>query len=357
MRSRVLWIILIVVTALLVAAYIVGGRPRPVCQVGGSIVALQADDRGLVWLETAGAGPPPTLSISVLERGDRAPRCIHPERPIRSFALSADHVLVLESDGQRGSLLSVPRSGGQATTLAEGLLRPTSLLLEGTAAYWTETRPAAAPHVWHIPTLLPRAMVCSRPIQSQGAGQAIVAIEAQTDEFQGTLLGLHDGRLYWLDILAATNSDSWSTIRSVPTTGGLTETIARERGVRTALLEADTLYWTAPSEDAGDPLHCCCIRRAVLPQDSPVTLTDWVMAGGSLCRFRGQLYYGAVDGLWAVPDALGTARQVGKRVVTRGLVVGWSGAIYQVAIAPEGDILLRRPLSLGTRLKAAARVP
>jgi len=356
MRSRVLWIILIVATALLIAAYIVGGRPRPVCQAGGSIVALQADDRGLVWLETAGAGPPPTGSISVLERGDRAPRSIHPQRPIRSLALSADQVFVLESDGQRGSLLSIPRSGGQPTTLAEGLLRPAGLLVEGAAAYWTETRPAAAPHVWHIPALLPRTVFCSRPILAEGVEQAITAIESQTDEFQGALLGVDDGRLYWLDVSGADRYGSWSTIRSAPSTGGLAETVAREKGMRTALLEAGTLYWTAPSEDAGDPLQYCCIRRATVPEGSPTTLTDWLMPGGKLHRYRGQLYYAGVDGLWAVSETLGRGRQLGRGIVSHGQAVGWRGSIYGVGLLPEGDVLVRRPLTLGARLKAAARV-
>lgn len=356
MRSRVLCVTLIVVTALLVAAYIVGGRPRPVWQASGSIVALQADDRGLVWLETAGGGPPPTGSIFVRRPGDQAPRPIHPERPIRSFALSADQVFVLESDGQRGSLLSVPRGGGQPTTLAEGLLRPSSLLVEGTAAYWTETRPAAAPHVWHIPALLPRTVVRSQPTQAQGARQAIAAVETQAEQFQGALLGLHADRLYWLDISGSDVHGSWSTIRSVPSTGGLVETVARVRGVRTALLEAGTLYWTASSEDAGDPLQYCCIRQARVPEGSPTTLTDWLIPGGRLHRYGGQLYYAGIDGLWAVPEALGRGRRLRRGIVSHGLAVGWRGSIYGVGLSPEGDVLIQRPLTLGARLKAAARV-
>lgn len=355
MRSRILLALLVVVLlALLLTGYLLGGRARLIYRGAGRIVALRGDDSGLVWLQIEAGEASAAGRIFALGEGSRSAQAIYSEPRAVSLALSGDRVLALATDGESGELLSIPRSGGQPKTIASGLSRPAGLCADGGAVYWTETDAARLPHVWHIPLLLPRTVIRRGSIDGQGDPQALAAIEAAADGFVGSLLGLYGERLYWIDVSGATASGSWSAIRSVPSTGGSVELLVRERGFCNGVLEGDTLHWTAPSQDAGNPLHCCSIRRASVPDGPPVTLTDWLTSGGSLCRCGKRLYYVAVDGLWTVPERLSLPRQIRRSVVSRELAAGWRGAVYEVVPVAEGeDGLLRRPLTAGARLRAA----
>jgi hypothetical protein len=355
MRSRILWVsLLTVVVALVIVAYVLGGRPRPVYEGAGAIAALEADDRGLVWLEGDAASEQPGGRVLALTDGDHSPRAIYSELRAQTLSVNGDHVFIVATGGETGELLSVPRGGGQPQAIAEGLQQPGGLWAGEGAVYWTETVSARFPHVSHMPALLGRTTVHRCPLQGGGGAETLAAVEADGGRFHGELLGVHGDRLHWIEFSGATEGHGWSAIRSVPATGGLVETLVREGGAQTALLDGATLYWTAPSEDAGNPLHYASIRRSSVPEFSPVTLTDWLLPGGRLCRLRNRLYYAAIDGLWAVPERLALPRQMTRAMASRRLAAGWRGALYEVVAGPEGkDRLVRRPVTVGARLRAA----
>lgn len=356
MISRVSLITAFLAAGLVLVGNYVGDRPRVVYHSAKAIVALESDCDGLLWLaksdeDTAG-------SLFALDRGSRSPRLLHPEPRLTEFALAGDRVLAFRAAGQTAELLSLPRAGGEPSELVGGLSRPRGLAADGRAAYWTESRPAAAPHVWHIPVLRPRTCLRACSLAGEGARRTIAVAEADEPSFGGSLLGVHEGRLYWLDTFGRSLGAGWSAIRSVSVDGGQVETVAVEGGRQAALLDESALYWTAPSEDAWAPLAYSCVRRTSLPHIAPVTLTDWLMGGGRLLLAGGQLHYAASDGVWAVPHHLGEPRQLNAAGGGSSLVAGSGGWVYQALSTEEGgSLLLRHPVTLAARLRAAVGLP
>lgn len=343
--------------ALVVVGHVIGGRPRTVWRSTQTIFALESDDEGLFWLaksdpEASGG------SLFAVARGRQSPRVLYRQERLIEMALAGESVLALEADGQAANLLLIPRDGGQPTALARGLRRPGGLAFADGVAYWTETRPALAAHVRHIPVLQFRTWLRACSTDGQGVPRTIGVAEAAADDLGNCLLGVGQGSVYWLHVSGRSYGLGWSALRSVSVNGGRVETAVLERGTQVAILEGDDLYWTAPSEDAGDPRRYRCVRRGSPPRISSVTITDWLMAEGALFALDGRIYYAAPDGIWAVPPHLGEPRLLKPVGSGSAVVTGFRGSVYQ-ALASEGggSMLLRRPVVLRARLRAAVGLP
>jgi hypothetical protein len=275
-----------------------------------------------------------------------------------AIAPAGGQVLALEvpADGRSGALVAIPRVGGPAVTRVAGLSRPQGLVAAGSGAYWTEALPAPSPHVWHVPALAPKVLVRSVALSGNASPRLLAVTEGSPAGFRSTLLGVAGERFYWIDFVGSAGGWGWSVTRAVPLAGGTVEAIRTDQGPQTGLLARGTLYATAPSEDAGDPLRFCCVRRSSPPEAAPTTLTDWLWPGGTLCDVGGRVHYASEDGVWSVPKRLARPRQLRPAIRARGPAVARSGAIYAVLGGPRGSVLLRQPVSPAARLRAAAQL-
>jgi hypothetical protein len=341
---------LLVVLATL--SYVRGGGPQPVYTTAGEIVGLVADDDGLLWLEKPKPDSPGG-ALYALAKGTGAPSCLHRDPRLTEIAAAGDRVFGIELEGDRGAVVAIPRAGGGITRLAENLTRPAGLAEHAGTVYWTETAPAPLKHVYHVPVLEARTTLRAL---AAGGGEphSLAACEGGPAGFQGELVGVHAGRLYWLDRFGQRFAEGWSAVRSVPTAGGVPEALTVQRSVgNDAVLEGGELFFTAPSEDAGQPLSYRCLRRVQVSGGEPETLTDWLPADGRLARYRGTTYCGALDGVWAVPDRLAPPTLLSDSVLTAGkLVAGMGGDLYEVGASAGGNSLYRMPLTLGGRTRA-----
>lgn len=354
MTYRLLTVAILVLLIAGAVAYVIGGRPRVVYQTAGEIVGLTADDRGLLWLERPRGADTPGGGLYALDDGADQPVCLYSGPRVIAFAPAGDRVLALGVTGNAGSVLSIPRSGGEARLLATPLERPGSIASSDGVAYWTEGREAILDHVPHVPVANPRTLIRSAAVGGHAATRTVVAFEADGDSPDDKLLGVDRGRLCWLDRFGERYSGGWAAVRRVATEGGVTETLTTERSVTNdAVLDEGVLYWTAPSEDAGRPQAFRCVRCVPVSGGEPETLTDWLPSLGQLARSDRKTYYGSSGGVWLVPDELSPPRMVGRPVPGSPQVAARNGRMYQALPAEDGWSLCRRPLTSTGRLIVA----
>jgi hypothetical protein len=356
MNLRIALIVLAVVVALTLAAYVRGGFPYEVYRTSRQIVALGSDAHGIYWLEGEADSKTGADTVCVLDGGRGSARRLGTQPGLAAVASSGEALVALQREGEGGAVLVIPRSGAAPVTLAQGLSHPNCIAVYDGAAYWTETFPPLVPHARHIPASQARATLRSVALSGQAAPRSVACLDGEMAEFAGELLGGADGRFHLLEVVGLEYGVGWSSLRSVPIDGGTAETLVRERGRQTGLLAGSTLYWTAFSQDAGEPMLVRSLWRGRLPQATPEALTDWLPPNGTLCELDGRVYYGSGYEVWRVPDRLALPRLVAKGMVGRRLVTGYQGAVYSVTVADKVCRVLRGPQTLGARLRAGIRI-
>ena len=353
MLTRLIIVLAGAVAVLAAVLYARGGQSLPAHETSGKVLCLAADDNALLWIEKPSAESTGG-ALYALQKGTASPLCLHSEPTLRAITIAEGQVFAISGDGAtKGAIVTIPRGGGGVTPLVGGLTLPAGLLVRGGVIYWTETSTDAAKHVHHIAATRPRTVIRAMPLGG-GSPTTLVAIEGHADGFRGELLGVHDGRVYWLDRCGWLLHEGWSAVRSVPTEGGEPERVKLERSTRQhAVLDGDLLYYTAPSDDAGDPLDLRSVRRMNASGGESTTLTDWLPTRGRLVRHRGNTIYGAVGGAWTVPDQLAPPRKLTDgSLPTSALVAVMGGWLYEVsAVGPESTIH-KTPLAVLTRLSA-----
>ena len=394
MSLRLLIIAVFAVVALSVLAYVRGGLPHEVYRTPRAILDLEADARGLYWLEGEaggrasvrqqfGAAEPPSRTASVrvrtaadavyvLDGGRGRARRVAAQPGLVALAGDGEALVALQRDGDTGALLLIPRSGAAPVMLAQGLLRPAGLAACGDQVYWTETRSPPVPHAAsrlpaahragvrrgrrHIPATQARVVLRSTSLGGQQAGRNLACLAGGAGEFAGEILGCYGGRVCLMQAESQDCGPGWTSIRSVPVDGGRPEMLIRERGPQTGRLAGAALYWTAPSEDAGNPSSARCLRRGELPRPAAQMLTDWLPAAGRLCDAGGRVCYGSAYGVWAASERRALPEPLTSRPVTRNLVAGFGASVYAVQAVNGSETIVRRPLRLAARLRAGLRI-
>ena len=356
MLSRIFLPAILLITVLLVVGHVTGSKPRVIHTAPGQVVALASDEQGLVWLATSAlpeAGGTAQCALHALPKGADSSTPLFQEERVTEMLPSGDHVLAIAVDGESGSVLSVPRAGGQPTELAANVPLPRGLAEAEGTVFWTETLAPKFGHVYHVPHVRARTVIRSRPLTGGGTA-TVAALDADPGGFSGELLGVHNGRILWLGRTAQGLSGGWAAIRSAPVAGGAVEThFVLRAGGHDAMLHNGSLYWTAPSEDAGSPLQYRCVRRAPLEGLEPETLTDWLPSGGKLLHARGHVYYVAQDRIWRVPETPGLPVTVPGAKYSGSVATGLGNSIIYASPALEGTGLKRAPVTILGRYAAA----
>jgi hypothetical protein len=353
MLRKALLLLALVVLALACAAYVRGGRPHEVYRTSGRILALSADDRGVFWLEGDANSGDVGAAAFALDGGQGTARQVLAQPNLVSLASAGEALVLLQRSGATGALLSVPRHGGGPTPVAEGLSHPVGLTVAGGEAFWTETAPRLIPGVRHVPATQARVMLRAARLDGSGGSRTVAWLNGGTREFVGELLGAQGERLFVLEVVAGDANEGWSRVVAAPTAGGATETLARSQGPQLGLLTRDAVYWTGPSEDAGEPLSARALFGGPPGAIPSAPLTDWLPPFGKLCETGGRVYMGASDGVWRVPERRGLPVQVVEGPFPARDVAAYGGGLY---FSSGPGILLHRALTVSARLRTGLRI-
>ena len=336
------------------AAVFVRGRARVLADAQGKIRGLAVSAAGVFWIvvpEGPGAAP---VRVRHLAHGSRDPVTLLEAYDVRSL-FAGDHELyaLVENgpDDDSGELVVRSLSGGTERRRAS-LYSPHGLWADEGSLFWTETRSARVAAIPHVPALRPvSAIRVARGVGSQP--ELLALVESWEDHYDGQLLGVDDGQLYWTErVNPSYPSAALLVNRAAP--GGERETPVYALGPNAAALGDDDLYWTARSEDLNVPSAARVTRRLDLRKEQASTITDWLSPGGALLVEWGRVYYVGGRRLWSVPRTLGRAVPLAKF----GQWAPDAPAIYRhnvyCADTVEGAVrIVRRPVSWRGYLGAA----
>jgi len=195
-----------------------GGDEVLTASANGAIVALAADDGGVIYATNAGAiyaasGDPTSPTKIVDERG-----------PIASLATTPQFLFF--TDGASGEVIRITRDGGKPLVLADGLLQPRGLAISDSAVF--------------VAVGASDEGVGGEILKIDLAGGNITQLASEQAISGSGDLVLHDGRLYWFHLDGNTTS-----VNRVSTGGGSVQEVAREQGTGAFGLAIDRrgLFW------------------------------------------------------------------------------------------------------------------
>jgi hypothetical protein len=216
-----------------------------------------------------------------------------------------------------GALLRAT-TGGAPTEVVRGLLSPCGLLASGGRVYWTEATPAPVPGLEFIPTRGEIARLRCRDAGGQvttlaewpGSEPDPMAVYGPLTRTQvaASIVGLSGSFLIVQQRRLATTE-----FLRIPVAGGEASRLVIVEGSQQGALRGDTLYWTAPSEEAGGSALTQCVERLPVNAEAgaaPTLVAEWLPPMGSLCATPSAVYWGG-DDLFRLPETLDSAKDVG----------------------------------------------
>lgn len=343
------WLFLIL--ALLVVALAATRLPRSARTAvkADQVKLLCVSAGGVYWVDQAPGGGATLLHAA---RVGAAPRTLASAPSITSLAAAGKSLVYLTEDKtpSSGQLWQAGPGSAPPRSLRQGLRAPRGLLATREHLYWVETRPAPVPGIACVPVLQPLSLIYRANLD--GEAPALLAVsESDEAHFPGRLMGERDGQLYWLQHSGQQYQHPITTVSRVPVQGGPAEQMARAEGLQEALVVGSTLYWTAPSEEISPPGAGRSVRCLPLAGGEARTLTDWLSPRGALGMIGGRVVYCDQTTVWRIPSRLGEAQPVAKFAQNPDCLTIYNGAVYTPTTTPEGGRLMRRPLTLGARLR------
>lgn len=357
MLMKLSWTAVIVILALAAGAagaLYVRGRACVVVQVRGEVRDLTVTDDALIWIEApAEPGQGKARVLTAGYRGGTEPRSVVEAHDIRSLVVRGDSLYALtQTDPTDGTGQLVRRTrDGKTEVLLGGLHRPQSLVVDDTALCWTEARAAPTPGIAHVPVL---GVICAvrvlPAVAGKPAGGATPRLVALTESakacFDGQLLGLRDGNLYWVERVAGLLPASVTSVRGAPLAGGDPRTLARARGPRTAALGPHHIYWTDASDEMASPDSGSTVRRVSFQAGPVETVTDWLSSTGALMTDGDRVFFAGGGWFWRVPQRLDRPLPLVRcNATTPGTVAVHGSTMVAVGTLQGTRPLERRPLS------------
>jgi hypothetical protein len=140
---------------------------------------------------------------------------------------------------------------------------------------------------------------------------AVISGEEGVSSEPTRLLGVSDGSLYWVKYRTETPEEE-TVLRRTPLPGGDSETLAREQGLRSALLSGDALLWMAPSAEGGEFPSFAAVKRLASADSTPTVIADWLSPSGQLAASDGTVYVRERSGVWTLGAAKGEQRRTSR---------------------------------------------
>jgi len=241
-------------------------------------------------------------------------------------ALAGQTTWLLARSGKLGELLRLEPGKQKPDRVLAGLSNPGGLLTHDGRLYWIEVSPRL-PGLPGVPAAGPTCSlkelegsrartVATWPGAEGGRADRLTIIgnplglgTANQDPVRpdrGDIVGISGDRVF-IRSRRPLSTDFFGV--SLKT--GKTERLASEGGVQTAALRGQTLFWTAPSEEAVLRLSMRCVKR--LGPNGPEKLTEWLPGGGNLVATDRRIVY-VVGGVYVIPESLGPPSYRGEVV-------------------------------------------
>lgn len=358
------YMLIVALAVVLVGAVCLRGRARPIAILDGQIREIVAGPRGVFWIETpiseggAVAGQGPVRLIGVPHGGGR-PVVIAQEYDLRSVFLDGDRLIAIGSTGpeiEAGQLVVIDLDSGQRT-VHRGLHRPQGIWAQGERMCWAEAREARGPSVAHVPVLQHLQAIRVGNGNPETARLLGVA-ESSRPHFSGQILGFDGTHYYWAERIGEGLSEGATTLRRCPENGGEVETLGRAAGPNVGVLTPDSLVWTAYSEEMSTPGAGRCARMLSLSGGEVGTVTDWLPSSGTLVAVGRTVWYGGAGYLWRIPRVLDEPVPVARTgAVGPGQAAVYACNTYSQEQLEEKSVVMRRPISLWGRVRAALSLP
>lgn len=138
-----------------------------------------------------------------------------------AIAIDSDTIYFTDAQGPDGKVIKLPKAGGAAVTLADGLSLPSHLTVDATDVYFMDSD-----HVQKVPI----------------GGGPVVTMAPADNESYGTV-AVDDDQIYW------TNYGFMGSAERMPKGGGAPVMIDSGSYPSALLLSGGTVYWAAMEED------------------------------------------------------------------------------------------------------------
>ncbi len=351
-RRNLLLILLAVLAAAWVFAYLRAGRPRVVARGGGASISLPGSDgRFVVWLET---GDREARLVS-LGRFPRRTQTVFTSSHLSGLAVAEGAAFVTRSPDPEGEatgaeLLRIDLEDGAVEVLAQLPLAAEQIVWGDGLLCWREYRDPSLPGVPFVVAAAPLHVlrVCSGT-PGKMTTAAVLPAEPQGARDDVALVGIADGRVYWVE-RAIKGGAAQTAIRHTTPPDGQPQTLTVEPGERSAVLLDGSLLWTAPSEESPEQAVLASVKRLSLGETDPEIIADWLNAEAELLASSGRAWVQERDRLWRLAGQRGQQRvqATGPPGIVDTCVLG--GEQYLILRRGGEAVLARRPLTRSARL-------
>ena len=374
-RHRIAALVLVIAAGLAVLLTVRSAQPRRLGYVTGQIMsppvgtAAPARAGWVAWIEEdylggGGAALHPECRLMAARWPSRRARPALTAPTLAGLAVFGDVAFVGQPEGPNTQLLRLRLPSGSPELVASTHGPVAQIVASKDWLCWREHRPAGLPGVPFVVAGAPINVIRACPPSGLPGQEGQVALVTPlTGSVE--LLGVSGSEVYWLerrgDGLPAqgrhasgpAGASATTVIRRTPLPQGEPETLVTEAGSRTAALSGDSLVWTAPSLEAGDPGQFCAVKRRLLTGGETTVIGDWLdphcvvlaSAGGVYAQDRYHLWRLGSQrpdqrALYVVSSALSNSSIIGDEQYT---VLGTTGT----------QSIAARPLTWWARVRRA----
>jgi hypothetical protein len=350
--NKLVLIVLLLFATVTVPAFIRAGQFAHLTAVKGDLVSLATGDGcQIAWVEQDDAE---ARLVAVRRRGEQ-PSVLLRAPGISAVAVAGGAAFVTVSTDDRGqqdpaALMRVDIASGQPEQIAP-LASPAEEAVAGDGfVCWREHRGPAVPGAQFVVAAAPLDVIRARDTSFDVTRTlAVIPGGAVPSARSVGLVGVADEHVYWLErrrVAAANETLIWRA--ALP--HGEPVTVAREPGVRRAVIAQDSILWTAPSTEAPRERSYSAVKRMFIGDSVADVIADWLGSDGELQASDATVYFREQTRLWCLGGAREEQRSrpwslpgaVGTRIV--------GDAEYAFVHSRSGLVLGTRPLTWSARL-------
>ncbi len=339
---------------LLVLAIVIGlatliglrwGKPSVVARPGSRMaIAPVGDGATVAWIEQDSG----SYRLRV-KRGRRAAAEVLSAGVVSGLAVQDGRIITSVADAPNGvtklRFIPIGGSGKDMATLAG----PAGEIAAGEGwVCWAAAGEPRLPAAPFIAAAGPAVVVGAMPEK----GGAPVAVTGELGSAQADLVGLAQGKVYWLERQQRGGGTMTRVMRGSLQGGGV-EVLAEEPGVRSAALLRSGLAWTAPSQEASSPDAFVSVKAMPLTGGEPALVADWLGPGARLLASGDDLYAQDSECLWRIGKERGRQQIVYSRSYGPALPALVGANEYLVADMGKETVLLARGVTWTAKLRHA----